>query len=60
MKILQAIEKGKANLCSESTKELPKEHNKETSQALVSQQNTVYDSKTTLKPIKNVQNVQNE
>lgn len=49
MKILEAIEKGKANLCTEP--------HKEQSQALAVQQNTIADPKTVSKPIKNVQNV---
>lgn len=50
LKILEAIEKGKANLCAET----PKESNL----ALVSQQNSLFESKSAIKPVKNM-NIQN-
>lgn len=50
LKILEAIEKGKANLCAQTPKEA--------SLALVSQQNTIADYKNGIKPVKNV-NIQN-
>ena len=50
LKILEAIEKGKANLCAQTSKEA--------NLALVSQQNTIVDNKNGIKPGKNM-NIQN-